>query len=71
MKKNEQRKELRELSEDDLRAKTDSLKEELMKLKFRHASGQLESSAQLMNLRRQVARAETILRERVSSTEAN
>jgi len=63
MKTKDQRKELRGMSKDALREKEATLKEELMKLRFRHSSGQLEQSAQLGNVRKQIARVRTMLRE--------
>jgi large subunit ribosomal protein L29 len=56
--------ELRELSTDELRAKSAELRDELFNAKVKHATGQLENTAKLPNLRRDVARAETVLREK-------
>ena len=56
--------EMRELSPEELRAKTQELRGELFNVKIKHATGQLESTAKLRALRRQVARAETVLREK-------
>jgi len=38
------------------------LGEELFKLRLRHASGQLESPAQMRRVRRDIARVKTIMR---------
>jgi large subunit ribosomal protein L29 len=57
-------KELRELSDDELRAKSGELRGELFNLKVKHSTGQLEDTARLATLRRDVARVETVLRER-------
>ena len=59
--------EMRELSVEELRAKSRELRGELFNVKIKHATGQLESTAKLRELRRQVARAETILREKGGS----
>jgi large subunit ribosomal protein L29 len=57
-------KELRELSDEELRAKSGELRGELFNLKVKHSTGQLEDTARLATLRRDVARVETVLRER-------
>jgi large subunit ribosomal protein L29 len=56
--------ELRGLSEDELKAKEEELVRELFNLRFRHASGQLDNTARLKQVRRDLARVKTILRER-------
>jgi len=52
--------ELRELSKDELTAKKAELKDQLFKLRFQHSLGQLESTAKLRTLRRDIARIETL-----------
>ena len=64
MKKRDEIKELRSLSDSELIERIASTEEELMKLRFRSASGQLEQTAQLTKLRRRIARAATVLREK-------
>jgi large subunit ribosomal protein L29 len=56
--------ELRELSMEELAAKGSELRAELFSAKVRFATGQLENTARLQTLRRDVARVETILREK-------
>ena len=56
--------ELRELSEEELHAKSAELRGELFNLKVKHSTGQLEDTARLAHLRRDVARVETVIRER-------
>jgi len=56
-------KELRELSRDELMAKSSELRTELFTARIKHSTGQLENTAKLETLRRDVARIETILRE--------
>jgi len=56
--------ELRGLSDEELKAKSEEAARELFNLKFRKGSGQMENSAKLRKLRREIARAKTILRER-------
>ncbi len=55
--------ELRELSEDELRNKERELVDQLFKLRFQHTLGQLENATKLRNLRRDIARIKTVLRE--------
>ncbi len=55
--------ELRELSEDELSRKEDELKDQLFKLKFQHASGQLENAMKLKSIKKDIARIKTILGE--------
>lgn len=57
-------KEFRKLSIDELEAKSNELRRELFDERVKHATGQLEATAKLSLLRRDVARAETILREK-------
>ncbi|OPL16538.1 MAG: 50S ribosomal protein L29 [delta proteobacterium MLS_D] len=57
-------KEIRELSVDELRQKERTLVEELFKLRFRSAAGQLESTASLKKTRKNIALVKTMLREK-------
>ena len=57
-------KEIRDLSGKELEARKRELKEELFRLRLQQASGQLEKPAELRNIRREVARIQTILSER-------
>ena len=63
MKIKEKLTEYRSMSADALQEKISSLQEELMNLRFRHASGQLEQTAQLRNLRKDIARMKTTLKQ--------
>jgi large subunit ribosomal protein L29 len=56
--------ELRDLSEDELKGKEEEIKDQLFKLKFQHALGQLENALKLKNLKRDIARIKTILKEK-------
>ena len=56
--------ELRELPEDELVARMDSAKEELFNLRFQLATGQLDNPARMREVRHDVARIATVLRER-------
>ncbi len=57
-------KELRQLSEGELLEKQKELGEELFNLRFQHATGQLENVMRIPQLRRDMARVKTILKER-------
>ena len=53
--------ELRTLSEPELHAKSRELRDELFNARVKRATGQLENTAKLQQLRRDVARVETLL----------
>ncbi|HQL91014.1 MAG TPA: 50S ribosomal protein L29 [Syntrophales bacterium] len=57
-------KEIRDLSLDELRVKQRDLTEELFKLKIRQATGQLDSPAALRNVRRDIARIKTVMKQK-------
>lgn len=56
--------EIRELSNEELERKVEDLKEELFNLRFQMATGQLDNPLRIREVRRDIARAKTILRER-------
>lgn len=56
--------ELKEMSEAELRQKEKEITEELFNLKFQHATGQLENTARLPQVRKDLARVKTLLREK-------
>jgi large subunit ribosomal protein L29 len=56
--------ELRELPDDELTSRIESAKEELFNLRFQLATGQLDNPARLKEVRHDVARIATVLRER-------
>ena len=55
--------ELRDLPADELGRRLDETKEELFNLRFQHATGQLDNYRRLRDLRREIARISTILRD--------
>ena len=55
---------LRELNDTELEHRLGEAKEELFNLRFQNATGQLDNIARLPQVRRDVARIETLLRER-------
>ncbi len=57
-------KDLRTLSEGELFEKEKQFREELFNLRFQQATGQLENVMRVPQLKRDIARVKTILRER-------
>ncbi|EKU93547.1 50S ribosomal protein L29 [Alloiococcus otitis] len=56
-------KELKELSTAELLEKEAEYKEELFNLRFQLATGQLEDTAQIKKVRKNIARVKTVLRQ--------
>jgi large subunit ribosomal protein L29 len=56
--------ELRDLGDEELLDRLESSKEELFNLRFQLATGQLDNTARLKEVRHDVARIATVLRER-------
>jgi len=56
--------ELKELSLDELTSKLSDLREELGNLQIQHVTGQLENPMRLPQLRRDIARFLTIMRQK-------
>ena len=54
-------------SEDELKEELITLRKEAFNLRFQAASGQLENTARMRQVRRDIARFKTILHERASS----
>ena len=59
-----QAKDFREMADEELAQKRRDLKEEIFHLKLRKATGRLENAMKLRGNRRDLARIETILREK-------
>ena len=57
---------IRELTDADIQAKIAELKQELFNLRFQAAVGKLENTAQLRKVKKEIARAYTVLTERAS-----
>ena len=55
--------ELRELSKDELENRETELKDQLFKLKFQHELGQLENAMKLKEIKKDIARIKTLIRE--------
>jgi large subunit ribosomal protein L29 len=56
--------EIREFNDSEITVRLGELREELFRLRFRSATQQLENPRLIQNIRRDIARLETILRER-------
>ena len=56
--------EIRKMSDEELSNELASLKEELFKLRFQHATNQLDNPAQITQVKRDIARIMTIQREK-------
>lgn len=56
--------ELKEMSEGELRQKEKEITEEYFNLKFQHATGQLENTQRLPQVRKDLARVKTLLRRK-------
>ncbi|MGI6492771.1 MAG: 50S ribosomal protein L29 [Peptococcaceae bacterium] len=57
-------KELRDLTDAELNKRLTDSKDELFKLRFQMATGQLDNPMKLQEVRRKIARVKTIIRER-------
>lgn len=62
-------KEIRQRSNDELLKDIDLLKEELFNLRFQQATGQLENSARMRDIKKTIARIKTIMGERARGVE--
>lgn len=54
---------MRDLSVEDLRKKLVETRKEYVLTRFKHVTAQLEKTSDLKNIRRSIARMETVLRE--------
>jgi large subunit ribosomal protein L29 len=62
--------ELRDKTPDELRDQLAALKKEAFNLRFQQATGQLENTARMRSVRRDVARVATILTEKAAAAAA-
>ncbi len=69
MKVNEVVKELRALSDEELVSKIKESKKELFDLRLKQSTGSLEKPSRIRELRKNVARMQTILKERENGGE--
>ena len=64
-------KDIKEMTNDELSNKLKDLKTELFNLRFSHASGSLENPLMLKNIKKDIARIKTVIREREIATQVN
>ena len=57
-------KKMREMTEVELNTELDKMKKELFNLRFQHVTGQLENPVKMREVKRDIARVKTIIREK-------
>jgi large subunit ribosomal protein L29 len=57
--------EIRALSSEEIKTKMADTREELMKLRFQAVSGQLSDTSRLPSVRKEIARMQTVLNEKL------
>jgi large subunit ribosomal protein L29 len=63
--------ELREMNDEELDNRLAEAQQEMFNLRFQHVTGQLDNYARLGEVRREIARVQTLLREReIAAAEA-
>jgi large subunit ribosomal protein L29 len=63
--------ELRELDDEELETRLEEAKQELFNMRFELATGQRDNTARISDVRRDIARIKTLLREReIAAAEA-
>lgn len=60
---------VRELTDDELKQKVSDYKDELFNLRFQLATGQLDNPMRIKDVRKNIARCKTILRQRELANE--
>ena len=55
---------MRQLTDVELNAELDKMKQELFNLRFQHVTGQLENPIKMREVKRDIARVKTIIREK-------
>lgn len=62
---------IRKMTDQELTAELARMKQELFNLRFQHVTGQLENPIKMREVKRDIARVKTIIREKeLESTEA-
>jgi large subunit ribosomal protein L29 len=57
-------KEIRDRSDDELRKAVSDLEEQLFKLRFQKSTGQIENPQKIREVRKDIARVQTVINER-------
>ena len=55
---------MREMTDAELAAELEKMKKELFNLRFQHVTGQLENPVQMREVKKNIARVKTIMREK-------
>ena len=55
---------IREMTESELTTEVKKLKQELFNLRFQHVTGQLENPIKMRDIKKDIARVKTVLREK-------
>ena len=55
---------IREMTDVELNAELDKMKQELFNLRFQHVTGQLENPVKMREVKKNIARVKTIIREK-------
>ena len=55
---------MREMTEVELTAELEKMKKELFNLRFQHVTGQLENPVKMRELKKDIARVKTIIKEK-------
>jgi len=61
---------IREMSDKELNAELIKLKKDLFNLRFQHVTGQLENPVKLREIKKDIARVKTIIREKALTAQA-
>ena len=61
---------IREMSDKELNAELIKLKKDLFNLRFQHVTGQLENPVKLKEIKKDIARVKTIIREKELTAQA-
>jgi large subunit ribosomal protein L29 len=61
--------EVRDLSKEEMLRKVDELKEELFNLRFQHEIGQLDNPQKMKEIKRNIARVKSIIKESERNSE--
>ncbi|MEA1960582.1 MAG: 50S ribosomal protein L29 [Bacillota bacterium] len=64
-------KKIRELTDEELVKKVSDYKEELFNLRFQMATGQLDNPMRIRDVRKNIARVKTVIRQREILAESN
>lgn len=55
---------MREMTDVELTAELDKMKKELFNLRFQHVTGQLENPVKMREVKKDIARVKTVIREK-------